>query len=642
MAKKITQEQVDKIIERLNQRVQKANEVFLKNVGKSIDEMNKLTPSNAHQLQQILKYGGNYENIVKQIDKYTTMNIQDIDKIFKEYAKKDGDFYEQFYKYRDIPFTEYENNQVIMQQTQAIANMVKNEMYDFTRANVLGYSFTNPLTKVVEFHNLRDTYNTLLDTAMVNVGQGKETFDEAMKNILKEVGGSGLRTMNYESGRSVRLDSVVRMHLQSRLAELHNENQKIYGEQFGADGYEITVHANPAPDHEEAQGRQFSLEEYDNLQRGLVARDYMGNEYCLDHDGKGGYRPIGELNCYHYTFSIVLGVSKPEYNDEQLKQIQEDNEKGFEFEGKHYTNYEGTQLQRAIEREVRKQKDIQITARKADNKPLIAESQTKITQLSNKYKELSKVSGLPTFNERMSVSGYKRIKTEPTINKSKPEFRTLEQWQEYFGEKYGSFNVIEGNIPYNNKYKNWLDINDDLKDMDKDILNDNLTQLNKLYDKYNLKEYGMSVDRANTDEYRAMAFGTSKISYANKMFKDKDTIISEIKDNIDKGFYMKVNKGNESIYPITHEMGHIVENKIIKVENIIERSKIDQEIKNNLLTNVSKKTNLTFSEIEDKYLSKYARSRKSFEWFAETFTQLELGKKNIWTEEFEKWLKTQL
>ena len=39
-----------------------------------------------------------------------------------------------------------------------------------------------------------------------------------------------------------------------------------------------------------------------------------------------------------------------------LKLLQEDNEKGFEFEGKHYSMYEGTQLQRGIEREIRKQK----------------------------------------------------------------------------------------------------------------------------------------------------------------------------------------------------------------------------------------------------------------------------------------------
>ena len=110
----------------------------------------------------------------------------------------------------------------------------------------------------MKFKGLRETYNEALDTALLNVGQGKETFDSAISRILKDIGNSGLKTVDYKSGRSVRLDSTLTMHLKSRLRELHNENQKIIGEEIGADGVEISVHLNPAPDHEEAQGRQFS------------------------------------------------------------------------------------------------------------------------------------------------------------------------------------------------------------------------------------------------------------------------------------------------------------------------------------------------------------------------------------------------
>ena len=70
--------------------------------------------------------------------------------------------------------------------------------------------------------------------------------------------------------------------------------------------------------------------------------------------------------------------------------------------------YEGTQLQRKIETEIRKAKDIQIIAKASGNKELVQESQTRITQLTYKYRELSKISGLPTQLERARVSGYKR------------------------------------------------------------------------------------------------------------------------------------------------------------------------------------------------------------------------------------------
>ena len=404
----ITEEQVDLIIERLVDRIEQANTYFLMKMGAGIAQIKRLTPSQAQQLVQILKYGGNYEEIIKEISRYTNLNVADIDEIFREYAKRDQLFYKKFYEYRNVPFVEYAENTVLKLQTEALANVVKNKMYNFTRSNVLGYTIRD-LNGKPQFLGLRETYNRVLDEALLNVSQGKETFDSAMTHIMKEIGGSGLKTVEYASGRAVRLDSAVRMELRSDLRELHNENQKIFGAEFGFDGWEITVHSFPAPDHAESQGRQFSIAEYDKLNSGFEAVDYKGNTYSLDEDGNGGFRPISELNCYHEAFAIVLGASKPEYTDRQLKQIIDDNEKGFDFEGKHYNLYEGSQLQRQLERAIREQKDTQILAKAGDNPELVLKSQEKIRMLTNKYRDLSKISGLPTKANRLRVSGYRRV-----------------------------------------------------------------------------------------------------------------------------------------------------------------------------------------------------------------------------------------
>lgn len=407
----ITEEQVDLLIERLIRRIEESNTYFLMKIGASVGKIRELTPTQAQQLVQILKYGGTYDEILQELARYTNLNIQDIDEIFKNYAKKDTQFAKKFYEYRNIPFVEYEQNMALKRQTEALANIVKGEMYNFTRSNVLGYTIRD-LDGTMQFIGLRETYNRVLDEALLNVGQGKESFDSAMTRIMKDIGGSGLKTIEYANGRSMRLDSAVRMNLKSRLRELHNENQKLLGAEFGADGYEISVHSNPAIDHEQVQGRQFSIAEYDRLNSGLEAKDYKGNTYTLDHDSKNGYRPISELNCYHYIFSIVLGVSKPEYSDKQLKEIIDSNDKGFEFEGKHFSNYEGTQLQRNLERAIREQKDTQILAKASGNTELVGKAQEKITQLTHKYNELSQISGLPTKMQRLRVAGYRRTKVK--------------------------------------------------------------------------------------------------------------------------------------------------------------------------------------------------------------------------------------
>lgn len=403
----LSDEQVEKIVERLLQRVEKANTYFLKQLGAKVKKIKALTPSEAHKLVQILKYGGEYNDIVKQISKYTDIDIKEIDKIFKEFSKKDQSFAKGFYQYRNKPYIPYEQNEVLKRQTEALARIVKNEMYDYTRSKVLGYSIRDE-KGIMRFSGLKETYNRVLDEALLNISQGKESFDMSMSRIMKEIGGNGLKTIDYASGRSVRLDSVLRMHTQSSLRELHNENQALFGKEFDSDGVEISVHANPAPDHEEVQGRQFSNEEYEKLQSGVDAVDYKGKTYNLDHDAKNGYRPISELNCYHYTFAIILGINEPEYTDRELRNIINEGHRKVIIDGKKYTKYECTQLQRQLETRIREQKDIQTLAKASGNEFLAGEAQNKITVLTRKYNEVSQASGLPTKANRLKVVNYKR------------------------------------------------------------------------------------------------------------------------------------------------------------------------------------------------------------------------------------------
>lgn len=399
---------IDLITERFLNRINKANEFFLIKIGESVKKIRGLTPTQAHQLIQILKYNGNYEEIVNEILRLTNLNIQDIDAIFNEMAKKDYLFAEQFYKYRGIEYVPYSQNKALIRQVNALASITKQEMKNYARATNLGYSIKD-LQGNIKFVGLKEVYDRILDEAVLNVGTGVDTFDSAMSRIMKDIGGNGLKTVDYASGRSIRLDSAVRMHLKGALRTLHNEVQKQVGEEFGSDGYEISVHSNPAVDHSPVQGHQFSIEEYEKLNNGLEAKDYTGKTFTLDHDHKNGFRPISTMSCYHYVFSIILGVSQPEYNEKELQKIIDDNEKGAVIDGKHYTNYEITQLQRSFERKIREQKDIQILAKASGNKELVKESQDRITKLTNKYKEISKISGLPTRMDRLKVAKYRRI-----------------------------------------------------------------------------------------------------------------------------------------------------------------------------------------------------------------------------------------
>lgn len=69
----------------------------------------------------------------------------------------------------------------------------------------------------------------------------------------------------------------------------------------------------------------------------------------------------------------------------------------------------GTQLQRRIELEIRKNKDKQILGRSSGDNTLAEASELRIRQLTSKYNELCRVSGLQPKKDKMSVPSYRRI-----------------------------------------------------------------------------------------------------------------------------------------------------------------------------------------------------------------------------------------
>lgn len=407
----LSDEVVDKLIERLVERIEEVNTYALKDIARIIKELRTLRPSDTHKLIQIMKYGGDYKKVVKKLAEINKINEKEIYEIFDEVAKNDLQFAEDFYKYRNNNFIPWEYNQELQDQVKAMAELTANEYRNLSRT----LAFSRTVNGKVEYTELSRLYQDVLDKGITAVTQGKSTFDQEFRKTIKELSKSGLKSVNWETGVVRRLDSAVRMNLKTGIRTLHNENQRIIGRQIGADGVEITVHSNPAPDHQEAQGRQFTNEQYDRLQKTGFALDVNGKEINLHRElirTKAmalSFRPISQYNCYHYSFSIVLGVSKPLFTDEQLQDIIDKNNKGFDYEGTHYSMYEGTQLQRQIETAIRKEKDTQIMAKASGDKDLMQESQGKINVLMNKYAEVSKVSGLPTKMERLRVDGYKPV-----------------------------------------------------------------------------------------------------------------------------------------------------------------------------------------------------------------------------------------
>lgn len=398
----------DILIERLVYRQQVANKKILEEIGKVLGEIGNLTPSQAYTIGQQLKYGGSLEKIIKILIDVSSLTETEIYELLEEEAKINLDFSKKYFKAKNIPFIPYEENIPLQNKVREIAITTMNRHRNIANTTGLTYLDRNG-NKIIK--DIRSAYNEIIDEGIMNVFTGQESMQQSLAQQLKTLGENGIRSIEYDSGYHRRIDSALRMNIKDGLNQLSIAQQQIVGEQFGNDGWEITTHTNPAPDHSNIQGHIFEDEEFKKLQDydyyGEI-KDINGNSYF--RDAEEHIRTIGELNCYHRAFAIVIGVDKPIYTQEQLDKINEDNEKGIEYDGRHYTMYQATQMQRRMETEIRKAREEKITLKSAYEKNKSKEIKLEldttnkhIKDLLNEYHNFSKSSELPTKLERTRV-----------------------------------------------------------------------------------------------------------------------------------------------------------------------------------------------------------------------------------------------
>ena len=139
----LSDEVLDKVVSRITTRIEQTNTFVLKKIGEKIKEIGMLTPSDAYKLQATIKYGGDFDKIVKELSRITNLNVNDIYKIFEEVSKNDYRFAKQFYDYRGIGYIPYDENVALKNQVQAIANITAKRCAEMMTPRALGFGLIN-------------------------------------------------------------------------------------------------------------------------------------------------------------------------------------------------------------------------------------------------------------------------------------------------------------------------------------------------------------------------------------------------------------------------------------------------------------------------------------------------------------------
>ena len=191
-------------------------------------------------------------------------------------------------------------------------------------------------------HTVTGEFERALDRAWLQVSSGAFSYDVA---IRRAVGGlaAHMDGVTYPSGHKDTLEVAVRRAVLTGTSQTCAKLQMARAEEMGCEFFEVSAHAGARPEHAVWQGRVYH-------RGGAVELDGVRYEDFETATGYGTGPGLCGWNCRHSFYPFFPGASRRLYDEAALEQL---SAKSVEYGGEQYTEYEISQMQRALERKVR-------------------------------------------------------------------------------------------------------------------------------------------------------------------------------------------------------------------------------------------------------------------------------------------------
>lgn len=301
-----------------------------------------------------------------------------------------------------------------------------------TRGEFKNLSRTTAFKSVNGYETIENVYKRELDKAMIKVCSGTFSKEEVIRDTIHNLAAGGMRTVKFESGYSMNLDTAVRNAVRTGV---HQMQAKMMDENIRQTGVEYvyvskhwgarnkgTGHAN----HEAWQGKVYAVAAGDHAREakriGYHTIDDLYEATGYSVDGSRENDPLGlhGYNCRHTHRPWFAGIS-------DLSDFPEDPEPApVTIGGKTYDYYAVTQKMRSMERGIRalKKEREALRAMEMDTK----ETDYRIRRRTEAYKDFCKAAKVKEKTERLRYECSKE-----NLGRSKA-WREMEKGQDGFAK----------------------------------------------------------------------------------------------------------------------------------------------------------------------------------------------------------------
>lgn len=384
----LTPEQLKNIPENIVKLYRDLEEFIIDDIARRIAKTGQLTETAKWQLERAKDLS--MDNIEKEIERVLGLANEELENTFKQSALTSVQAESKIYKEAINKEIKIKGNTLLEKVLEAAIKQTKGELKNISQS--LG--FAQIVNGKIVYKDIAKFYQESVDLALMQVNSGVLNSNEAIKQAVKKLADSGLRTVDYENGWSNRVDVAVRRAVVTGSNQMCHKMTELTMKELECEYVETTAHAGARPDHQEWQGQVFC---YKGKGKSDKYPDFVEKTRYGYGDGLGGY------NCRHSFYPFFPGISKRAYSEEHLNNIDPE---PFEYDGKTYTYYEALQHQRKLETNIRQKKRELIGYNAAGLKDDFNNSSILLNRLKSEYKSFSNAGDLTVRNDLMQVYKY--------------------------------------------------------------------------------------------------------------------------------------------------------------------------------------------------------------------------------------------
>lgn len=458
---------------------------IMEDIVRRIKKAGEITSTADWQLNRLRILGNSSEDIEKMLKEVLDASYPEMfelyDKVIDWEYVRNKDVYEQI----NAEYIPYEENEQLQQIANSLIRQTDADLQNITQS--LGFYLDYGNGKPV-LTPLAQVYQNYLDAACMDIASGAFDYNSVLRRVVTQLTNSGLRQIDYASGRGNRVDVAARRAVMTGITQLTGHISDMNAEKLGTEYFEVAWHAGARPTHAVWQGRVWSKEQ-------LVT-------VC----GLGTVTGLEGANCSHERYPFIPGISERNWTDEWLEKKNREENTPKEFQGKKYTVYEAKQKQRQMETAMRAQREkVQLLQKGGADPDDVMLAKAKYQGQLNEYARFSKKMGLKQERGRiyLDVKGKVATNTKEQNARYTPDMirnatRDSNQYDRYkriVGDSAGSladFRQIKYNDP--EKFELLKKKVDTYSAIDKKSWSDEFKQKSKdLYDIFADKGIYMSV-----------------------------------------------------------------------------------------------------------------------------------------------------